>query len=235
MKRLYRSKHDRVIAGVCGGVGEYLNVDPVIVRIVWVLLALLGGSGILAYILGIILIPENPGETPEAEQKPPPSRDRPTGQTIWGIVLIGIGLLILLSKLHVFSFFSTQFWHVSWGIIFPVFLIILGVIVLTRFNKRSTQQAGESRSESREEQSSRTAESYSTIVRPRDDRILAGVCSGIGYYISLDPTIVRLLWVIGTFATGGVALILYIILAIVFPEGDVEAPDTSGESGAAAE
>lgn len=58
IKRLYRSKKDKIIAGVCGGIGNYLGIDPVVVRLVWVLLALCGGAGILAYILAWIIIPK---------------------------------------------------------------------------------------------------------------------------------------------------------------------------------
>ena len=232
MKRLYRSKTDRIIAGVCGGVGEYLIVDPVVVRIVWVLLALLGGSGILAYIVGIILIPENPEQSEEQEKSRSASRDRSGSQTVWGVVLIGVGLLILLSRLQVFHFFSPHFWQISWGIIFPVFLIILGVIVLTRYNRRKSPEKTIAGTEEEETGGERKTGRASAIVRPGEDRILAGVCSGIGYYIKLDPTIVRLLWVIGTVATGGVGVILYIILAIVFPEGEVEEPSEPGEPSA---
>src|SRR3989338_8854257 len=56
-KRLYRSKKERIIAGVCGGIAEYFNVDPSIVRLLWALFALMGGSGILAYIIAWIIIP----------------------------------------------------------------------------------------------------------------------------------------------------------------------------------
>lgn len=57
-KKLYRSEKNKVIAGVCGGIGEYLNIDPVIVRIIWVFLTLAYGAGILAYILAWIIIPK---------------------------------------------------------------------------------------------------------------------------------------------------------------------------------
>jgi len=57
VKRLYRSKKNKVIAGVCGGIGEYFNVDPVLIRLLWVLFAFAGGCGILAYILAWIIIP----------------------------------------------------------------------------------------------------------------------------------------------------------------------------------
>ena len=58
-KKLYRSKKHRMIAGVCGGIGEYFDIDPTIVRLVWALLSLASiGGGILAYIIAWIIIPE---------------------------------------------------------------------------------------------------------------------------------------------------------------------------------
>lgn len=62
IKRLYRSQKDKVIAGVCGGIAEYFNIDPVIPRLVAVLLIFAGGFGILAYIIAWIIIPQNPNK-----------------------------------------------------------------------------------------------------------------------------------------------------------------------------
>ncbi len=58
--KLYKSKTNRMISGVCGGIGEYFGVDPTWVRLAWVLFCILGGSGILAYIIALIIIPEAP-------------------------------------------------------------------------------------------------------------------------------------------------------------------------------
>ena len=58
IKKLYRSKKNKVIAGVCGGIGEYFNIDPVIIRLLWTLFIFVGGSGILAYIIAWIIIPQ---------------------------------------------------------------------------------------------------------------------------------------------------------------------------------
>ena len=58
-KKLYRSSHNRIIAGVCVGVAEYLNIDPNVVRLLWILLCFMGGSGIVAYVIGAIIIPES--------------------------------------------------------------------------------------------------------------------------------------------------------------------------------
>tara|TARA_Y100000310_G_C20378431_1_gene666891 strand:- start:40 stop:243 length:204 start_codon:yes stop_codon:yes gene_type:complete len=58
-KKLYRSSTNKMIAGVCGGIGEYFNIDPTIIRLIWVVFTLLSvGIGILAYILAAIIIPE---------------------------------------------------------------------------------------------------------------------------------------------------------------------------------
>lgn len=58
MKRLTKSSYDRKIWGVCGGIGEYFNIDPTLIRLVWLVLALCAGSGILAYIVAAIVMPE---------------------------------------------------------------------------------------------------------------------------------------------------------------------------------
>ncbi len=60
MDKLYRSKKNRIIAGVCGGIGEYFNVDPTLIRLLWLFISIMGGSGVLAYIIAWIIIPEEP-------------------------------------------------------------------------------------------------------------------------------------------------------------------------------
>jgi phage shock protein C len=60
VKRLYRSGKDKMLGGVCGGIAEYLGVDPVLIRLLWILAIFAWGSGILAYIIAWIIIPRNP-------------------------------------------------------------------------------------------------------------------------------------------------------------------------------
>ena len=59
-KRLYKSEDNRILCGVCGGVGEYLGVDPTLVRLVWVLITLAAGAGLLLYIIAAIIMPRAP-------------------------------------------------------------------------------------------------------------------------------------------------------------------------------
>lgn len=61
-KRLYRSRKNKILAGVCGGIGDYLNIDPVIVRLIWVATFFAGGAGLLLYIVAMIIIPVQPSQ-----------------------------------------------------------------------------------------------------------------------------------------------------------------------------
>ena len=62
MKRLYRSNSDRKIGGVCGGLAEYMEVDPTLIRLVAVCLVIFGGTGLIAYLIAWVIIPEQSWE-----------------------------------------------------------------------------------------------------------------------------------------------------------------------------
>lgn len=59
-KKLYRSKTDRRIAGVCGGLGNYFDIDPTIIRLAWVIALFFAGGGLFAYLLAMIIVPQEP-------------------------------------------------------------------------------------------------------------------------------------------------------------------------------
>jgi len=60
MKKLYLSKNDKKLCGVCGGLAEYFEIDPTLIRLLWVLAVIFAGAGILAYIIAAIVIPKSP-------------------------------------------------------------------------------------------------------------------------------------------------------------------------------
>lgn len=71
MKRLYRSKKDRILGGVCAGLGEHLDIDPTVIRLIWAVVTVLSfGTGIIVYILAWIIIPEA-----DTDAAPPPSAE----------------------------------------------------------------------------------------------------------------------------------------------------------------
>ena len=60
-KKLYRNTSNKMVAGVCSGLAEYINIDPTIVRLIWALIAL-SGAGLVAYLVAAIIIPEKPSD-----------------------------------------------------------------------------------------------------------------------------------------------------------------------------
>ena len=59
-KKLYRSDENKMLAGVCGGIAEYFDIDPTLVRLAWIIFCLAGGSGVLGYIIAALVMPEDP-------------------------------------------------------------------------------------------------------------------------------------------------------------------------------
>ncbi len=151
--RLHKSSTSRVIAGVCGGLGEYFGVDATIVRLLFVLLAIFHGIGVLAYIVLWIVMPresnlemaprdvvrDNIGSIrEEAEKLGDQFRAGPAGggtpgaagprsvanrQFVAGMVLLVLGVLFLMDNLHIF-------WWFNWGQMWPVVLIIIGAFLV---------------------------------------------------------------------------------------------------------
>ncbi len=132
--RLYRSFTNRVIGGVAGGFGEYLNVDPLIIRIVFVVMACVGGGGLIVYLLLWIFIPEKPDysfntdktmekENVNVENQPSAGekKDHGKGSLIGGIILITLGVLFLIEK-----FFP----RLNFGDLWPIILIVAGILIL---------------------------------------------------------------------------------------------------------
>jgi phage shock protein C len=132
-KRLYRSTGNKVIAGVCSGVAEYFEIDPTIVRIIW-LLSIIPGIGIIAYIICWLAMPEKTtanyisvSESEGGSEQTSVDKDR--SKRILGIALIIIGCLFLLER------FSRWF---DMSIIIPLGIIGVGLFVL--FNARRESQ-----------------------------------------------------------------------------------------------
>jgi phage shock protein C len=146
MKRLYRSRENRVIAGVCGGLAEYLDVDPVLVRLIAVLLLFVGGGSLIAYILGMIIIPDQSkvtaaGLEPSSIPKPPGAASvesaGQTGGLIVGSILILLGLTFLLRKIPFFHQYYWWFWNMGWNFLWPSVLIAIGLLIILRAARNS--------------------------------------------------------------------------------------------------
>jgi len=143
--RLYRSSTNKVIAGVCGGLGEYFDVDPTLLRLIAVVAAFAsGGIVVLAYLLGWIIIPQPfpgapaSGEIEPAEPVSPSEPYRSRSDSKWrtylpGLILVGLGAALLMREYF--------FWF-SFGDIWPILLVLIGLVLIFRNSKSS----GDSRS-----------------------------------------------------------------------------------------
>lgn len=135
MKRLYRSTTHKVIGGVAGGIGEYLDVDPVLIRIAFLVALFAGGAGIVAYIVAWIIIPEQPRDSamttpmnpqpspapPQPQQPGKPQEAPRRGGLVGGLVLLVIGALFLAQN------FLPDFQFGDW---WPLILIAIGAGML---------------------------------------------------------------------------------------------------------
>jgi phage shock protein PspC (stress-responsive transcriptional regulator) len=116
-RRLYRTRDDRVIAGVCGGIARYFNIDPVLVRVGAVALAFLGGAGLLAYLAAVLLIPK------EGEEGGRPGEAPSRGLVITGAVLLVVAFCVVLP--------FRGGWGPGWGLV-PLGLIALAGLFVWR-------------------------------------------------------------------------------------------------------
>jgi len=126
MKKLYRSRNSSIIAGVCGGLGSYLQVDPTIVRLVMVLLAFYHFLGVWVYIVLAVLMPQAPEGYDESIQPISPERNTQT------VRVIGGGLVLMGILAFVSSFDIRMFTWMRWDNFWPALIILLGMLLLAR-------------------------------------------------------------------------------------------------------
>ncbi|MCZ6776198.1 MAG: PspC domain-containing protein [Ignavibacteria bacterium] len=218
VKRLYKSRTDRMIDGVCGGVAEYFGLDSTLVRIAWVILICFGGIGALLYVVAMILMPANPSMQTAS---PLEGQSSTSNQRFWGILLVVVGVIFLMSNLGVSIWFP--WWGLSWSVLLPIVLILAGVAFLfggRRYVSSSTPSPETGSTEVSETTSGEQEPSRPVhrLYRSRLERKLFGVCGGLADYFNIDPTIVRLIFVVSACASFGLTLLIYIIMAIVVPE-----------------
>ena len=134
-RRLQRSRNDKMISGVSGGMAEYFDIEPVFVRLGWVLsIFLTGGFSILIYLVMIFVVPRrayapsaaNTSESPDAAQSDEPApRARERNRYWLGIGLVVAGVAILLRNLNILDLRS-----IEWGILAAIAVIGLGAALL---------------------------------------------------------------------------------------------------------
>jgi len=142
-KKLYRSRKQRIIGGVCGGIAEYFGIDPVLIRLAWILFCLVWGAGVLFYIIAWIIIPLA-SEYVDVQSVPPgaaqPSASAtgvsPSGYpgiftialAVLGVALVMYGISVIFSSF--FSFLSA--YMLPFSLILLGCMIVAGVLIFMR-------------------------------------------------------------------------------------------------------
>jgi phage shock protein PspC (stress-responsive transcriptional regulator) len=211
-----------MIGGVCGGIGAYFNVDPTVIRIVWVIIALVSFPaglviGAIAYGVSMFVIPRNPDEVSlmetqglDADEPVTEPRDIQSNGLIWGIVLGLLGLVILT---------HTNFlpFHMHWrggGALIPLALVGVGVYLMFKYRPDMVEKIKSFSGERK-------------LYRSTTDKKVFGVCGGLAESFQIDVTLVRLGWALGTIVTNGIGIPIYLLMAFILPKGR---PNTTQEA-----
>jgi phage shock protein PspC (stress-responsive transcriptional regulator) len=202
-KKLYRSGKDQMIAGVCGGFAEYLSMDATLIRVIAVATILFGGIGLLAYLIAWIIIPLNPAHKNLDPKEKKCSTDP---QLFWGVILVVLGIFLLLNRFDFFYFRFYNPWTYMWRYVWPLIIIAFGIFLLAKKpfvggTKTVSKAGGKAR-----------------LFRSKKNRMLAGICGGMGEYFNFDPSVVRIGWVLLAIVSGGLAILAYIVLIFIIPE-----------------
>jgi len=142
MKKLYRSRDNKVLAGVCGGIGEYFEIDLVIIRLIWIVLTMIWGFGLFLYIIAIFLIPLEPKEikiqdvgTTTQESKKDyrhlEDNDRNIVITLIALFFIVLGIMVVISIIAPSTYI---FRNIIKGIL-GVAMIIIGIYLVFKSKK----------------------------------------------------------------------------------------------------
>lgn len=216
--RFYRSTSDRAVAGVAAGLGERFGVDPGVVRMGWLIAALLtSGLALLPYALLAWLLPRDADVEPSIRLAPRQGlwqRLRQNPLAFWGSVLALSGLWWLLGLLDLLPWSVVSALRGLSGVATPLLLIGLGIYLVLLFTGHAPNWQRLSQNSGRLRQFGARL----PLRRSRSDRQIAGVCGGIAERLHIDPLVVRLAWALLTVASGGLfGVLLYLLAALVIP------------------
>ncbi|MCF8259993.1 MAG: PspC domain-containing protein [Melioribacteraceae bacterium] len=192
---LRRSVSNKIIAGVCAGIADYLEINPNIIRVLFVFLFLLGGWGLVVYLGAVVVIPASNYE----KEKSGSGKWRKN--IILKFVISGFVLILLVYSalnyfwVHNFLVFS----YLTQSLVFSIIIIGLGIFLIKFENKTKTFPS----------------RNQNELHKSQSDIILTGVCGGLSEYLLIDSSITRIIWLTFTFATFGIGAVVYILLSYV--------------------
>jgi phage shock protein C len=228
---LYRSPTDKMVGGVCGGLADLFGWDATLIRLFWVVMTLAtGGGGILAYLALWMLLPV--GSVAGGQQAPAAISLTERNLIRGAYVLIGLGVVWLLANIGVLG----SLWGVLWTLVnlffWPALLIGIGYMLLRGTNRdlkvdfsglRNKVQGnvnvnGKMPSGDEVKAGMSGVRQRIPLRRSETDRILLGVCGGIGQRLGIDSNLVRLIWVAFSIGSIGLGVLVYVAVGLILPE-----------------
>lgn len=209
-RTLYRSKYDRMIGGVCGGLAEYLGIHSTLVRLLWVCTIFLGGMGLVAYAAAWVLLSPNPDHDKVNWSDAQLTSHTSANQGLfWGIVLVAFGLILLLDQVGLIGLHA--WWHhMPWDFVWPGILILAGVVLILGGLRHNPFGDFFDRF--------RGSNDMASFRRKSSTRKIWGVCSGLAELFLVDVNLLRILWIVLTFSVFPVGIVLYLLIGLLTPD-----------------
>lgn len=199
IRRIHKVRQGRIVDGVCGGVAAYTGVDAIWVRVVWVALGLAGGIGLVAYLAGMYLFPRQEDEG----AAPAPVAKKTSGVLLVGAMLLGIGLMIALRLTGVLEYGFWGSWQIAWVVLWPLSLIGGGLLLLFFYWRE-------------------TSHGIAGLRRSASDKMVLGVCGGMGQYFKMDSNVLRFIFALVIVLSRGIGLLIYIVIGLLAPSANDE-------------
>jgi phage shock protein C len=242
-RMLYRSPSDKLVGGVCGGIAEYLGWNPVLVRVAWVVATFATwGGGVLAYILLALFLPV--GTNTVGQIKPPALELSQKGMSWAAGLLIGLGGLWLLANLGILPGMWRGFWGLVGVIFWPALLIAAGYLLLRANSEKDIDQEikntasgfankvtgsfnGKLPSGEQVKSGFSSMRSGLPLRRSSSNKMLMGVCGGMGEKWGIDANLIRLIWAAFALGTMGMGALVYLLVGLLLPS-EAQLPAVQG-------
>lgn len=192
-----RSQTDRIFLGICGGIAHYLDVDPLIIRFIFIFSILIGGWGAVIYIVAAMLIPVETSAIKLSGEETARLKQA-NMKTLTGTAFILIGFFFIFDLYGIIEYFSIL--GIPPELFWPVSFIVFGIYFLRReFN------------------SFRFSNSQNKFHRSKSSSRFMGVCSGLAKYLNTDSNLIRMIWIVFTFISLGLGVVIYFLIVLMAP------------------
>ena len=189
-KEMFRSQSNRIFLGVCAGLAEYYEVSKTLVRLLFAMAAIFGGLGAVIYFILFLFVPS---KSVDENSKFDYRTQHKNAKTLFGITLIIVGFYSIILPTN---FFPLMFLvYIPMEAIAPIVFIVAGIWIQKYYRTKANKSE------------------VNKFQRPSDGRLFLGVCVGLAEYLNAYVIVVRLLFVVFAFATMGVGVLLYLLIA----------------------